>query len=176
MYDGDTCAVDIDLGLNTWIRGEKVRLHRINAPELTGRSRARGLAARDHLRQLILNQPVIIQTIKDRREKYGRYLAEIWIEQQGRWINANDAMISAGHARLARYEPAHRHQTDFVSGRNTPRRVGVSRQGDACATPTGEYRVFLAELTSKEITSWQAGAGASATAGRNRARSSRTVP
>lgn len=103
VYDGDTCTVDIDLGLSTWVRGEKIRLHRINAPELTGRDRRRGLAARDHLRQWLLNKPVLLQTIKDRREKYGRYLAEIWLEQQGRWINVNDAMIAAGHAKPARY-------------------------------------------------------------------------
>ena len=26
VYDGDTCTVDIDLGLHSWIRGEKLRL------------------------------------------------------------------------------------------------------------------------------------------------------
>jgi len=31
VYDGDTCTVDIDLGLSAWIRGEKLRLNRINA-------------------------------------------------------------------------------------------------------------------------------------------------
>ncbi|MCS7048025.1 MAG: thermonuclease family protein [Verrucomicrobiae bacterium] len=103
VYDGDTCTADIDLGLNTWIHGEKLRLHRINAPELTGRTRARGVAARDHLRKLILNQTVVIQTIKDRREKYGRYLAEIWLEQNGRWTNVNDAMIASGHVQRTRY-------------------------------------------------------------------------
>ncbi len=39
VYDGDTCTVDIDLGLNTWVRGEKLRLYRINAPELRGSER-----------------------------------------------------------------------------------------------------------------------------------------
>jgi micrococcal nuclease len=34
VYDGDTCTVDIDLGLSTWIHGEKLRLYRINAPEV----------------------------------------------------------------------------------------------------------------------------------------------
>ena len=43
VYDGDTCTVDIDLGLSTWIRGEKVRLYRSNAPELRGAEREAGL-------------------------------------------------------------------------------------------------------------------------------------
>ncbi len=36
VYDGDTCTVDIDLGLGTWVHGEKLRLYRINAPEVRG--------------------------------------------------------------------------------------------------------------------------------------------
>jgi len=103
VYDGDTCTVEIDLGLATWIRGEKLRLLRINAPELKGRDKTRGIAARDHLRKLVLNKNVLLQTIKDKREKYGRYLAEIWIEADGHPVNANDAMVQAGHARYQQY-------------------------------------------------------------------------
>ena len=36
VYDGDTCTVDIDLGLHTWVRNEKIRLYGINAPEIRG--------------------------------------------------------------------------------------------------------------------------------------------
>lgn len=47
VYEGDTFTIDIDLGLHTWIRGEKIRLSRINAPELKGKERTKGLASRD---------------------------------------------------------------------------------------------------------------------------------
>lgn len=103
VYDGDTCTVDIDLGLSAWIRGEKVRLHRINSPEMTGPEKAAGAAARDFLRGLTLNQPVVLQTIKDAREKYGRYLAEVWLEKNGAWLNVNDEMVKAGHAKYQKY-------------------------------------------------------------------------
>ena len=53
VYDGDTCTMDIDLGLGTWIHGEKIRLLRINAPELKGATHEVGLAARDFLRSQI---------------------------------------------------------------------------------------------------------------------------
>lgn len=42
VYDGDTFTVDIDLGLHTWINGEKIRLNRINAPELRGNEKDKG--------------------------------------------------------------------------------------------------------------------------------------
>ncbi|MEN7973979.1 MAG: helix-turn-helix domain-containing protein [Verrucomicrobiota bacterium] len=98
VYDGDTCRVDIDLGLGSWIRNEKLRLLRINAPEMTGPDKARGAASRDYLRSLIDGRDVLIETVKDRRGKYGRYLAEIWIEREGVWVNVNDLMVSTGHA------------------------------------------------------------------------------
>jgi micrococcal nuclease len=98
VYDGDTCRVDIDLGLGIWLRNEKLRLVRINAPEMTGPDKALGVASRDFLRGLIDGQEVIIETVKDQRGKYGRYLAEIWIGQDEVWSNVNDALVAAGHA------------------------------------------------------------------------------
>ncbi len=104
VYDGDTCTVDIDLGLGIWVRGEKLRLHRINTPELRGADEVRGKAARDHLKSLVEGKAALLQTIKDRREKYGRYLAEIWLEQPNAiLLNVNDAMVGAGHARYQEY-------------------------------------------------------------------------
>jgi len=104
VYDGDTCTADIDLGLGIWVRGEKLRLHRINTPEVTGTDKPAGIRARDHLKSLVEGKSVLLQTIKDRREKYGRYLAEIWLEQAvGAPLNVNDALVAAGHARHQDY-------------------------------------------------------------------------
>lgn len=104
VYDGDTCTADIDLGLGIWVRGEKLRLHRINTPELRGVDEARGKAARDHLKLLVEGKTVLLQTIKDRREKYGRYLAEIWLEQpNAAALNVNDTLVATGHARYQVY-------------------------------------------------------------------------
>lgn len=99
VYDGDTCTVDIDLGLSTWIHGEKIRLHRINAPEIRGEERDRGLKSAEFLKGLILGKDIILQTVKDKKEKYGRYLGEIWIPgANGETINVNDKMVKQGYA------------------------------------------------------------------------------
>ncbi|MEJ5306463.1 MAG: thermonuclease family protein [Ignavibacteria bacterium] len=103
VYDGDTINVNIDLGLSTWINNEKLRLARINAPEIKGKERAKGLKSRDFLRDLLMNKKVIIQTIKDRKEKYGRYLAEIWLEENGKFINVNDLMVQKKLAVYKKY-------------------------------------------------------------------------
>lgn len=104
VYDGETCTIDIDLGLHTWIKGEKIRLNRINAPELRGTERTKGLKSRDFLRLLILDKEVFIETIKDKKEKYGRYLADVWLEDdKGKFININDEIVKNGFAKYQKY-------------------------------------------------------------------------
>lgn len=104
VYDGDTCTMNIDLGLGTWLHGEKIRLSRINAPELRNDERTKGLAARDFLREKILGKQVLISTIKDKKGKYGRYIADIWLKgTDGNYLNINDELVSAGHAQYVQY-------------------------------------------------------------------------
>lgn len=99
VYDGDTITVDIDLGLGVWVHGEKLRLHRINAPEVRGDSRPEGIISRDWLREQLLGKEIIIQTIKDRKGKYGRYLAEIWLDG----TNINDLLVTHRLAEFKEY-------------------------------------------------------------------------
>lgn len=103
VYDGDTCTVNVDLGFHTWVHEEKLRLARINAPELVGADKPAGLASRDFLRSLIDGKEVSIQTLKDKQEKYGRYLAEIFVQQGEPWVNVNDLMVQNGHAVYKEY-------------------------------------------------------------------------
>ena len=99
VYDGDTCRVNVDLGFHTWIMNERIRLLRIDAPEIRGESHDAGIAARDYLRSLILDRDVRIETHRDHKGKYGRYLAEIWLLQDdGTYLNVNDAMVTSNHA------------------------------------------------------------------------------
>ncbi len=103
VYDGDTCTVDIDLGLGVWVRGEKIRLARINAPELRKEERPRGILSRDRLRELIRGRQIILQTIRDKKGKYGRYLGEIWLVDEDGPVNVNDLLVSEGFAEYKDY-------------------------------------------------------------------------
>jgi micrococcal nuclease len=104
VYDGDTCKVDIDLGLHTWIHDETIRLFRINAPEIRGPERPAGLLSRDFLQQQIEGKEVMIHTEKDEKGKYGRYLGDIWFKDDaGTWININDLLVQKGFAVYKNY-------------------------------------------------------------------------
>jgi micrococcal nuclease len=98
VYDGDTITANVDLGFNISIE-EKFRLLNINSPELKGTEKADGLISRDRLREKILNKEVIIKTSKDKKEKYGRYLAEIYLGSE----NINEWLIVEGLAERKEY-------------------------------------------------------------------------
>jgi micrococcal nuclease len=94
VYDGDTITADIDLGFSVVLRGQSIRLARINAPEVRGTSAEMGIRSRDALRDRVLGKDVLLRTIKDSREKYGRWLGEVWVDG----VCVNDWLLSEGLA------------------------------------------------------------------------------
>lgn len=96
-YDGDSITVLVDVGFNIFFK-VKLRLWAIDTPELKGEERPLGLEVRDYLRDLIANSrnPITIRTYKDKTGKYGRYLAELFIDG----INVNQHLIETGKAEL----------------------------------------------------------------------------
>lgn len=99
VHDGDTFTCDLDVGDCITRTGIDVRLIRINAPELKtadNKSNPAGVAAREHLKVILADKPVIIGSKK--REKYGRFLAEVFVLVGKDALNVNDQMIADGHA------------------------------------------------------------------------------
>jgi micrococcal nuclease len=94
-HDGDTITVELDLGLRVRMT-TTLRLYGINAPEVVGEQRGKGLEATEHLRSVILGKTVIVKTYKDRKEKYGRYLADVFLDVNQRSINED--MVAKGLA------------------------------------------------------------------------------
>ena len=96
VVDGDTVVVRFNLPFGLSYTTD-VRLQGINSPEKVGVQRAAGYAATDYLRTLILGaETFTAETHKT--EKYGRYLAQIWMFKAGKWTNLSVSMIEAGHA------------------------------------------------------------------------------
>lgn len=76
VIDGDTVRARVDMGLDCRI-DLTLRLAHIDTPELPS---VEGIDARDSLTAWLndIGGQVVIRTIKDRREKFGRYLAELY--------------------------------------------------------------------------------------------------
>jgi len=94
VYDGDTVTANIDLGFGVVLKKQKLRLYGINTPEVRGSSKEEGKKVRDLVREKILDKEVLIKTYRDKKGKYGRWLAEIIHEEE----NINDWLITEGHA------------------------------------------------------------------------------
>ena len=103
VIDGDTVDVDIDLGFNTWIKKERVRIMGIDTPESRTRNKIEkkfGLASKARLKELM---PIgSIQVLKtqidksgeDKKGKFGRILGDFMIDTK----LVTDIMISEGYA------------------------------------------------------------------------------
>jgi len=94
VYDGDTITVDIDLGFHVSLKSEKIRLFRINTPEVRGPEREQGLISRDWLRERILDKEIILRTVKDKKGKYGRWLGDVLMDD----VCINDELVEKGLA------------------------------------------------------------------------------
>jgi micrococcal nuclease len=107
IVDGDTVDVDISLGFYVKIH-ERLRLclsngGGINAPEPRGETRVAGKAATAHLVGLLKTHApdgeITVRTFRDRRGKYGRFLASIEVRgKSGGPIKLCDLMVAHGHA------------------------------------------------------------------------------
>ena len=95
VYDGDTVTLDIQLGFNITMHGQKIRLLGINTPEVRGKEKLDGLISRDRLRELIDGKDVIIATHKDKGGKCGRLLATIYLDG----VDINQQLIDEGLAK-----------------------------------------------------------------------------
>ena len=102
VVDGDTVDVDVDLGFHVH-RHERIRLAGIDAPELRGEERARGLEAQVALANLLWDQggyprPARVWTDKDRRGKWGRFIGVLLVEVDGEMVDVCRWMVEQGHA------------------------------------------------------------------------------
>lgn len=101
IYDADTLRIDIDLGLKTWRINEPVRLARIDAWEVRGDEREKGLAARDYVRSVLEpGDEIMVRTYKDESGKFGRYLVDLFLDDE-RCLN--DVLVDFGHAEYISY-------------------------------------------------------------------------
>ncbi len=103
VVDGDTIDLSVHLGFETKIES-RFRLFGINTPESYGPSASdEGRSAKAYVQSILpAGTPVVIRTEKDRKEKYGRYLATVFLcDAEGRaaLVSVNAQLVSLGHAK-----------------------------------------------------------------------------
>jgi micrococcal nuclease len=103
VIDGDTVEVDIDLGFNTILANQSVRLLGIDTPESRTSDKIEkvfGLLSKEFVKKFVSECEdgwVVIRTHKsDDTEKFGRVLAEIINSKTSK--NLNEELIKNGYA------------------------------------------------------------------------------
>lgn len=101
IVDGDTLDIDIDLGFDIW-HALRIRLNGIDTPELRSsdiEEKDRANQAKDFVKNWLekRNYKILIQTKRDKTEKYGRILAEVYC--QSKMDNLNNDLIKEGLAK-----------------------------------------------------------------------------
>ena len=115
VIDGDTVDVDIDLGFDTILKNQRIRLAGIDTPESRTSDpveKVYGLAAKKFLQECLRksnpnNKLVLRTTVYDAKGKFGRILGELFnvceIESMAREqlvMSANKSLIESNHAVL----------------------------------------------------------------------------
>jgi micrococcal nuclease len=104
IYDGDSCRVDLDLGMGVWLHNQSIRLYGIDTAEIRGGSpetKALGNLAKDYLQnELPEGSTALLRTYIDKRGKFGRVLASIY-KQEGDGFQTKSLNKSLLDMRLA---------------------------------------------------------------------------
>jgi len=104
VVDSDTVNLNVDLGFDTHLHS-RFRLKGINAPEKNSPVQSIRVAAYDAMHYLegLLIGWLLVKTYKDKEDKYGRWLCEIYkydssVSDRNFAMSINGEMIKAGHA------------------------------------------------------------------------------
>jgi len=94
VVDGDTidCYIDLGFGVSVF---KRIRLIGINAPETRTKDKEEkllGIITKEWLEDRLANMDIVIKTFKDSTGKYGRVLADIYIND----VSINQEMLNLG--------------------------------------------------------------------------------
>jgi micrococcal nuclease len=109
VHDGDTVTLNVDMGFSLNFT-DHFRLYGpdpdvamgLNAPELNTQA---GKTAQKFLESLLAQcgNQVVVRTIRDKKEKYGRYMGVLFVQGPVGLINVNQALLDSGNAKLEKY-------------------------------------------------------------------------
>ena len=95
VIDGDTIDVIIDLGFDIQ-KKERLRLYRVDTPEIRGKTKEEGLKAKDYVENEIRQESKVFSIETFKKGKFGRMLANILIGQSKQCLN--DKLVERGLA------------------------------------------------------------------------------
>lgn len=96
VVDGDTVALDVDLGFYQWRLGRTYRLARINAPEMSTKD---GVKSRDALKEYLATK-VAFLIATQKADSFDRWIVEVYADG----ANVSDWLVTDGYAAYQVYK------------------------------------------------------------------------
>ena len=97
VIDGDTIDVQLDIGFASYLR-KRLRFLGVDTYEVRGDEKEKGLLAKARLIEVLdAADQIYVQTVMDSQGKYGRLLAWVWVENDGKLTLVNTQLIEEGH-------------------------------------------------------------------------------
>lgn len=117
VVSGQTLEI---LGQNTQDQlFEKVRLIGIDAPDL--KQQPWGLEAKEQLENMINNEPVLLETDLETKDRYGRLMAYMWRKD----LLLNEQLIAEGYALYVPRSPNNKYNQRFARAQEKARILGL---------------------------------------------------
>ena len=151
VYDGDTFRTK---------KGEKVRLLGINTPEIAYNDRPGqplGNKAKRRLAELIDGELVELRMDGDKRDDYGRTLAQVY-RRDGRWING--LLVREGLALVYTFAPNFRWTKELLAAESEARAAGAGiwanarfrllESSELSADHIGQFRLVQGSISALE--------------------------
>jgi micrococcal nuclease len=100
VVDGDTVDVHLDLGFDTWIMNQRIRLMGVDTPECRTRDdleKQFGFLAKSIVEGFCpVGEKILIETVYDNDDKFGRVLGTLWVNSGE--LNLNQFLIDERYA------------------------------------------------------------------------------
>ena len=90
VIDADTVILELDRGFGDYSI-KTVRLAGIDAPELRGKDKEKGIKAKEWVDEKLKDKQITIQSLK--LDSFGRAIAKIWYWDKDKWISLNDKLV-----------------------------------------------------------------------------------
>jgi micrococcal nuclease len=128
VVDGDTLRVLVD-GVE-----DRVRYIGMDTPELNATSPATpdpyAEAATAANARLLVEGHLVLEKDVSERDRYGRLLRDVWVEDEGTWTLVNLALVAEGFAQVSTYPPDVKYADDLLAAEADARTAGRGLWGE----------------------------------------------
>ena len=118
VIDADTFEGELVLPYNVALRHQRLRVLGVDAWELRGEEKPRGIAARDAVEDLLSEAAFLVVRPAGRpRDNFGRLLGEVYVvKRSGEWVELRAFLEAGGHTKPR--------ETGVKTARNRPSNRG----------------------------------------------------